>query len=158
MLNYANAFTSHCNGLVSQLINQVDLWNNGKKLTVYAQWDTGATNSCISTEVVEQLGLIPFGLQNIRTPSGSATRSRYIIRLSLPNNVNIEDFPVTDSEIGLQGIGILIGMDVITLGDFSVSNHEQKTTFSFRIPSMSKIDYVQLIKGQQTDCEKDILK
>ena len=36
-------------------------------------------------------------------------------------------------------------MDVINQGDFSVSNFEGKTVFSFRIPSKKTIDYVQEI-------------
>jgi hypothetical protein len=37
---------------------------------------------------------------------------------------------------------ILIGMDIITLGDFAVSNFEGVTKFSFRVPSLSHIDFV----------------
>ena len=40
-------------------------------------------------------------------------------------------------------IGFLIGMDVISLGDFSLSNHEGKTTLSFRVPSMGGMDYTK---------------
>jgi hypothetical protein len=33
-------------------------------------------------------------------------------------------------------------MDVITAGDFSITNHGGRTVFSFRVPSMSVVDYV----------------
>jgi len=36
---------------------------------------------------------------------------------------------------------MLIGMDVINHGDFAISNFDGKTTFSFRIPSLAKIDF-----------------
>jgi hypothetical protein len=36
---------------------------------------------------------------------------------------------------------MLIGMDVISIGDFAVTNFDGKTTFSFRIPSMATIDF-----------------
>jgi hypothetical protein len=32
-----------------------------------------------------------------------------------------------------------------TNGDFSISNYGKKTTFSFRIPSISKIDFTKKI-------------
>lgn len=35
------------------------------------------------------------------------------------------------------------GMDVISKGDFSVTNVNRKTSFSFRIPSKKRIDYMQ---------------
>ncbi len=37
----------------------------------------------------------------------------------------------------------LIGMDVITLGDFSITNHNGSTCMSFRVPSGHEIDYVK---------------
>jgi len=37
----------------------------------------------------------------------------------------------------------LIGMDVITLGDFSITNHNGITCMSFRVPSSHEIDYVK---------------
>ena len=48
---------------------------------------------------------------------------------------------VMDSEIGKQGIDVLIGMDIISLGDFAISNYESKTQFSFRIPSQEHVEY-----------------
>ena len=36
-----------------------------------------------------------------------------------------------DSEIGNQGIDVLIGMDIISMGDFAVSNFSGKRQFSF---------------------------
>lgn len=40
------------------------------------------------------------------------------------------------------GCDALIGMDVITLGDFSITNHKGITCMSFRCPSSHEIDYV----------------
>ena len=41
------------------------------------------------------------------------------------------------------GLDVVIGMDIITRGDFAVTNLDGKTTFSFRIPSLADIDFVQ---------------
>lgn len=37
--------------------------------------------------------------------------------------------------------GVLIGMDLITLGDFAVTNKNGQTCFSFRYPSSEWIDF-----------------
>lgn len=37
-------------------------------------------------------------------------------------------------------------MDVIGLGDFAVTNHNQKTTWTFRLPSCDEIDFVKEIE------------
>lgn len=114
-----------------------------------ALWDTGATRTCISLNVAKDLGLIPTGKRNIQTPSGKGVVNTYLVSITLPNNVHLEDVEVCDSAIGEQGIGVLIGMDIITRGDFSVSNYNGKTMFSFRIPSRSITDYVAQLRTEK---------
>ena len=57
------------------------------------------------------------------------------------NEIRIQNLIVMDSEIGKQGIDVLIGMDIISMGDFAVSNFDGKTQFSFRIPSQEHVEY-----------------
>ena len=141
------AFTSKSNvGLLRRLTNQVTITNGSSSMNAVALWDTGATGTCISTDVAAQLGLIPTGKKNIQTPSGSSQVNTYLVTITLPNNVNISDVEVCDSAIGSQGIGVLIGMDIITKGDFSVSNYNGQTVFSFRIPSRKITDYVEQVR------------
>lgn len=60
----------------------------------------------------------------------------------LRNNVIVSDILVIGSEIGNQGIDLLIGMDIIGLGDFAVTNLNGVTQFTFRLPSVESIDFV----------------
>lgn len=107
------AFTATCKGIANKLICKVVLKSRDKSIEVDGQWDTGATNSCISHDVVSMLGLIPVGCANTMTPSGSSVQTTYNVDVLLPNHVNVADVLVNESEIGNQGIGILIGMDII---------------------------------------------
>lgn len=143
------AFTTYYKGLSNKLINSAILiFGNKEFKTDHAQWDTGATNTCISENVVEKLGLIPSGQRPIQTPSGRKIVNEYRLDIKLQNeDVHLQNVFVLDSEIGEQGIDVLIGMDIINLGDFSVSNFDGKTTFTFRIPSTATTDYVKLING-----------
>lgn len=136
------AFISVYPGYSNKLINKVDIIYNNTSLTIDALWDTGATSSCISHDVVASLSLIPTGKRNIRTPSGSSEVNTYLVDIILPNDVRIPDLIVCDSEIGAQDIGMLVGMDVINKGDLAVSNYNGRTTFSFRIPSIKNTNYV----------------
>ena len=148
-----SAFTTASQGLNNRLINEAKVINNVTSeifQTKMAQWDTGATNTCISQNVVQQLNLISTGMRIIQTPSGSTAVNEYLVDIMLSNDVLVKDVTVVDSEIGNQGIDVLIGMDIITTGDFSVSNYQGKTYFSFRNPSISHTDYVQCIKNSQT--------
>ena len=142
MENY-NAFTTTSQRIVNKLTNEVILINGTNAIRAIALWDTGATNSCVSHEVVSLLNLTVVGLLTNHTPSGSAEQNAYIIDIVLPNQLTVHDVQVSESEIGNQGIDILIGMDIINLGDFSVSNYNGKTMFTFRIPSIKDADYVK---------------
>ena len=142
------AFTTSYNYISNKLMNSViAIYNDKTYESNLAQWDTGATNTCISKTVVEQLGLTPLGKVENQTASGIETVNQYRIDIKLPNGMLIKDVFVIDSEIGNHGIDFLIGMDIINLGDFSVSNFDGKTTFTFRIPSTATTDYVKLING-----------
>lgn len=108
-----------------------------------AIWDTGATNSVITKKVVDTLGLAPTGIIEVHGVHGKDFRSKYIVSIQLPNDIRVRDVEVTDGEFG--DADVLIGMDIISLGDFAVSNYKGKTTFSFRYPSCAETDYVALI-------------
>jgi hypothetical protein len=42
---------------------------------------------------------------------------------------------------------MLIGMDVIGLGDFAVTNHRGVTVCTFRVPSIERMDFVKNMPG-----------
>lgn len=64
-----------------------------------------------------------------------------MVNISLPNNVIFTGVRVTKGDI--LGANILIGMDIISRGDFSVTNRDGVTKFSYRTPSIAHIDYVE---------------
>lgn len=111
--------------------------------TFTALWDTGATGSVISKSVVSSLNLIPTGKQRVFHADGECVVNTYLVNLYLPNSVAFPCIAVTEGK--LTGIDILIGMDVITQGDFSITNHNGNTFFSFRIPSIKDVDFVEEI-------------
>jgi hypothetical protein len=123
----ASAFVSEYNGISKRLETEAVVVYKGNSITVRALWDTGATSTCISMDVVAALNLVPLGKLNILTPSGASHANTYQVDILLPNNVVAKNVVVCDSEIGAQQIGLLIGMDIICKGDFAVSNFKGKT-------------------------------
>ena len=118
-----------------------------------AIWDTGATNSVITQGVVDACGLRPTGMAKVQGFNSVSDCEVYLVNIILPNNVGIAQVRVTKGGIP-SGADILIGMDIIVRGDFSVTNKNGITVFSFRIPSQVHTDYVkehseQAIKEQQ---------
>jgi predicted aspartyl protease len=105
-----------------------------------AIWDTGATGTVITKKVVDALGLKPVSKTKVRHANGESIVNVYYINLFLPNQVAFKFIPVTEGILG-DDANVLIGMDVITKGDFAVTNYNGKTTFSFRVPSLAEIDF-----------------
>jgi hypothetical protein len=110
-------------------------------------WDTGASNCVITTDAVAKLGLKPFALANVTHGGGTELKNVYKINIYLPNQVTIANVNATEGMVNGK-FDFIIGMDIITLGDFSISNFNNETVVSFRIPSQKKIDYV--VEAQET--------
>lgn len=105
-----------------------------------AIWDTAATSTVITPRVIDDLGLLSTGTVKVTTSGGPFKSTVYRIALVLASRIGISNLKVTEAPI-VKGIDVLIGMDVITLGDFAISNAGGKTTFSFRSPSVEEIDF-----------------
>ena len=114
-----------------------------------AIWDTGATHSAITKKVVDDLRLKPTGVRETRHADGKSINNTYLVNLLLPNKVMVESVRVTevklipdDNTSDDKQPQLLIGMDIIGIGDFAVTNADGKTTFSFRVPSVEEIDFI----------------
>ena len=120
---------------------------NDCKFSQYnALWDTGATNSVITPKVVKDLNLIPIGMGQSRHAGGVSDVNIYMVTLMLPNNVIIPNVKVSECAEQEGRIDVIIGMDVITLGDFSISGQGDRRMVSFSMPSAFNVDYVQLVE------------
>lgn len=108
-------------------------------------WDTGATATVIQKRVADALNLVPTGKVNIAgvgmdgRPNEFETNS-YLVNLYLPNNATIIGVRVAEATVAEADV--LIGMDIIGLGDFAITNCEGLTCWTFRLPSVEEIDFV----------------
>lgn len=104
-------------------------------------WDTGATNSVLTKKVIDELSLQPIGVTEVHTADGTSQKEQYLVNLTLPSNVVVPGIKVTEGK--LIGADVLIGMDIINLGDFSVTNLNGNTVMTFCMPSCHEHDYVK---------------
>lgn len=102
-----------------------------------AIWDTGATNTTIRHDIAEFLGLSRMGFANVHTANGITLQPTYLIELKLPNNLTIKNLTVAGGDLGPE-TEMLIGMDLIAIGDFILQNDRGKTQFCFCWPPMKK--------------------
>jgi hypothetical protein len=103
-------------------------------------WDTGATNTVICEKIVKDLGISATGKGMANTAAGKFPVDRFLVNVRLPNGVAFSGMQVTKGDLG-DDIDVLIGLAIITSGDFAITNVDGKTCMSFRVPSLKKIDY-----------------
>ncbi len=115
-------------------------------------WDTGATGSVITQSVAAACQLHPISFANVHHVGGKQVSPVYLVNLALPNNLIISNLRVVEGDVA--GADLLIGMDVICMGDFAITNRNGITTFSFRIPSVSEIDFVEECKIAKENIQK----
>ena len=114
-----------------------------------AIWDTGATGTVISQRVIDECSLKPIGVERVNTASQKdVLTTAYLTCIFLPNKLIIPELRVIKGIIA-GGADVLIGMDIISRGDFSITNYKGKTVFSFRMPSGGTIDYVKQVTVSQ---------
>ena len=114
-----------------------------KVVTINAIWDTGATDSVITPDVSKYLQLFAIDTVSIQGVNSEGIAPISIVHIGLPNNVLITSKRVSIARIG-GGADMLIGMDIISLGDMIICNGDNKTSFSFVIPSFpDKPDWIE---------------
>ncbi|MDR1864998.1 MAG: aspartyl protease family protein [Bacteroidales bacterium] len=131
--------------ITDSIITSVEVENTvtGSKLQTEGIWDTGATGSVITKSAAVCLGLTPEGIVKVRGVHGVKEVNMYYVKIILDNKNIVLKTRVTECDelSSSNSTGMLIGMDVITLGDFSITNFGEQTVMSFRVPSLGKVDF-----------------
>lgn len=109
-----------------------------------ALWDTGAMTTCISEEYANNLGLVKIDEKDVVGADNLPFKANvYCVSLRMG------EFRIGITEVlGLPMDGeykMIIGMDIISKGDLSITNFNGRTVLSFREPSLETIDYVKEI-------------
>ena len=152
------AFTTSYKKLSNVLSNEVIITkacspsSNSKPLSLKdydhkrynAIWDTGATGSVITKKIVQEFNLKPVGMVEVHTAGGTKIANTYLVNIWLPNRVVFYNLKVMEGKLSGQ-YEVLIGMDIISKGDFAITNYNNRTVFTFRIPSIECIDFVKIL-------------
>ncbi len=156
-----NALTYNPKTKVNVILTPINITNfhdKSKNINSLGLWDTGATNSCITKEHASRLGLKPIQYVEVTGVFGSREVPAYYVNVTLNNQSISVDVLVTECErlSADKDVGMLIGMDIIGLGDFAISNYNNETTMTFRRPSIAKTDYVQMLNQMKPQTREKI--
>lgn len=103
-----------------------------------ALWDTGASGSLISARVAKALGLKSIGKTGVSGYNKDIdVKDTYLVHVGISSGDVFTNIMAMECES--DEYDAVIGMDIIGLGDFAVTNKDDKTTFSFRVPSDEEI-------------------
>jgi len=109
--------------------------------------DTGASGSCISGLYARRNKFISLCDCEVLGVGGKYVSKVYYADIMLPGDILIRDIEVTDF-FDNGKFDVIIGMDIITTGDFALSNYNDQMTVSFRCPPVNPpIDFGKLALG-----------
>lgn len=92
----------------------------GNSCLARALWDTGASCSCISPAIAGKLNLPIVSSITSNTANGQAKANRHVVNISI-GNVTFQKILVSAPPLPEDDM-VLIGMDIIGLGRFTVQN------------------------------------
>ena len=145
------AFTLKANGRLATIITDVSVYpghdpaappNQLPEIKTKALWDTGASRSVLSEQLAADLKLVPIRKTEVHHADGVSLKNVYLVNLMLPNHVGVAGIEATEFPTKHNNFSVLIGMDVIGHGDFTITNVAGQTCMSFRLPSCETVDYV----------------
>ena len=117
---------------MKKILTNVYLFNDSKTIQVYtALWDTGSTESLISSKVVKELNLNKMGEVEISSINETSKVNRWKCNLLLNGHSKSISFAPAEYS-SRKECDIIIGMDIISCGKFLIENDK----FSFIIKSL----------------------
>ena len=100
--------------------------------------DTAAERTRVSRKVIEALAL------TLEGAGGNGHPAHYRVDVYLPNMIRFTDVPVTEMPPRPEGnVDCLIGMDILSCADCSLSHKDRKMMFSLRVPPLGSPDFVE---------------
>jgi len=126
---------------VYEIVLQIDRPTERSGRQYHSIWDTGATHTTISQRLAQLLDLAPVGFTDTHTANGTAVRCPiHLVDVRFESGLLFKKVPVIVANLLVTDV--LIGTDIISQGDFSVTNCNEKTIVTFGVPSIKKHDYV----------------
>jgi hypothetical protein len=160
LLVQVHCLTRKYAGLARVIQTPVEIFNTitGAKENTLAIWDTGATGSAITKSLSLKLGLVPVTQTIVKGVHGVKTGINVVpVKIVLNSQVSFT-LPVTECDqlSDDDSSCFLLGMDVISKGDFALSNVGGQTVMTFRTPSIQRFDFVEDANKQKEQQQKPI--
>lgn len=133
------SFSIQYNKIVKEILIDcaISLRSDGERIPVKTIWDTGSGGGLVSLDFANKLGLKSHRKVGHYYKGAMFDKNCYLVYLHLPNDIII---PIELMEANLPADYIVIGMDIIARGNFSLENKDSKTIVSFEMPCIERVD------------------
>lgn len=112
---------------------------DNRRFLVNALWDTGSTTTIICPEIVQAMNLEIQSIENVMHLLGYGDVNTYQLDMFLPEKVVFQKIKVIEMPIRNRYFDMIIGMDIIQLGEFCIKKEQGKITMSFGVNPNCKI-------------------
>jgi hypothetical protein len=127
----------------AKLMTEAEVFNSMRHqnvIRIRALWDTGAMLSAVTPEIAKKLSLVSTNRIKVNGIGSYCIADIVQVSIRLPNMAELKNARISVLNL-VKDVDMLIGMDIIRLGDFSISNGAEKTLFTFAMPPFDdKID------------------
>ena len=120
-------------GIPFALTSEAILSANGMSMKATVAWDTGANMTGISFGVIAELGLSSRERRTVYSGRGLAQTWIFKIDIDLGHDIIFRDVTVQSAVLQGSGVDALIGLDIITKGDFHVRSECGQTIMTYDI-------------------------
>lgn len=107
--------------------------------TVKALWDTGSTTTIICPEIAKALKLKDHGKELMTTVVGHGEVSTYYIDMILMKDIVFQKVKVVEMDCRNSHFDMIIGIDLIKLGKFTIQNEGNSFTMNFEVPIKQRV-------------------
>ena len=146
------SYTFTCDGIAKLIIVPVIFKHNTCIMKARALIDTGAAFSYISQFISDSLSMPQTGrIYHVQFGEDGANRPSVRATMILSSNISFENEELTVLKDEPRLYDAIIGMNILSRTDFSISNYNGHTIFTFRTPSQGEIKYSDVL-----DHEADI--
>lgn len=133
-----NSFTAVYAGIAYRLATEVYLSSrSGCKIKAIALWDTGASATLVSADVVRKLNSQPVKTEKeclIVSPNNITEAKYHKLELEIPGIKKYGELTLANYDhLDDQHIDILIGMDIISEGVLTIDNSNGQTKLTFKL-------------------------
>ena len=129
-------FSISLGSLADEIVTEcefVSLDQQRRVKAIRAMWDTGSNATILSTKLVSELRPDHFGQGGMTGIGGESEGDTYLMHVSLPTGDIITYQEVYEANLG--DYDAIIGMDIITRGNFHLDCIKGETLFSFELPN-----------------------